>query len=132
MKKKQKKELWDYYYDKQLAVLVIEENFDFKKIARIMNRITNRDEYTELGCRHRWAKIHLRRKNGKKDPTSQQILDESKPGKELTLREKVMALPEERKHTNFLKVTKEDLESAYSISAITGERITPTGTAILV
>lgn len=51
MKKQKDEGPWDYYYDKQLEVLVLEMEFDFEKISRTMNNITQSTNFNPDACR---------------------------------------------------------------------------------
>lgn len=120
MKKKQKRELWDKYYDRQLALLVTEMEFDFDRIARTMNNVTKTKDYTNPNCRERWTFLHSQRK-AKKGPV--EALNNTKK----TFEELYEDLPEIRTPHDYLKVTAEDLKNSESICSITGEVIKPSG-----
>lgn len=96
MKKASEQGPWDYYIDKQLAVLVLEMEFDFLKIAQTLNNITSTEQYTRDNCRKRWAKIHIERKQGKRAEVMTNIKREMPGGvmKKLSLREAIEQLPE--------------------------------------
>jgi hypothetical protein len=128
---KKEQPLWDYYYDKQLETLLREYEFDFERVADAFNAITENDRYTKELCEERYTQLYEEKKKGQYSSIAEELLlaAEGKKKKK-TIYEKFQDMPYERTAKNYLKVTPEDLENAFSVSAITGEIIRPTGNAI--
>jgi hypothetical protein len=125
---KKEKPMWDFYYDKQLETLLQEYEFDFGRVAETFNMITESDIYTKDNCEDRYTEIYKERKRGEYSRLEEDMeaLEGGKPRKK-TIYEVFKDLPVERVPKNNLKVTSEDLDNAFSVSAITGEIIRPTG-----
>ena len=128
MRKSKKFQLWDTYYERQLKVLVLSMEFDFERIARTMNNITGTKFYTAVNCSQKWTEIHKKRKNDQSSTSSMLNGNPNANPSHKTVREMYEELPETRQARNFLHISPEDIKNAESISAITGEKITPTGT----
>lgn len=127
------KQLWDFYYDKQLETLLQEYEFDFSKVAHTFNLITDSDSYTKEQCENRYTEIYEERKRGEYS----QLAEDMEAVADGRIRKKNIYevfkdLPVERvpKHNN--KITSEDFENAFSVSAITGEIIRPTGRTLMI
>jgi hypothetical protein len=140
MKGKKHVPLWDSILDRNLFNLVVEMDFDFQEISSTFNSITNSKNYTPEVVRKRWAELHKKRKNGEKaeGPVHQDISEAlnqmSKSKKDMTLQEILRNVPDVVKNRpkTFLDVTAADLESGFSISAITGKKITPNSRPFLI
>lgn len=129
---KKEKPLWDFYYDKQLETLLQEYEFDFGRVAETFNLITESDLYTKENCEDRYTEIYKERKRGAYSQFQEDMdaIEEGKPRKK-TIYEAFKDLPVERVPKNYLKVTPDDFENAFSTSAITGEIIRPIGKNLL-
>lgn len=130
---KKDKPLWDFYYDKQLETLLHEYEFDFAKVAESFNLITESDLYTKENCEARYTEIYQERKKGQYSSLEEEMeaVAEGKARKK-TIYEVFHELPVERVPKNYMQVTPEDLENAFSVSAITGEIIRPTGKSLVI
>jgi hypothetical protein len=120
------KPLWDYYYDKQLELLLKEYEFNFEAVADKFNMITESDNYTKKNCEERYTELYQERNNPQRK-LEEDIMIMTEGKKKKTIYEMFEELPLERTAKNFLHVTEEDLANAFSVSAITGEVIKPTG-----
>lgn len=125
---KREKPLWDFYYDKQLETLLQEYEFDFGRVAETFNLITESSLYTKENCEERYTEIYKERKRGEYSKLEEEMeaMAEGKRRKK-TIYDVFHELPVERAPKNNLRVTPEDFENAFSVSAITGEIIRPTG-----
>ncbi len=119
--------MWDYYYDKQLETLLQEYEFDFEKVAETFNKITESRNYTKQSCEERYTQLYLEQKQQKSDLMEEMLMAAEGKRRNKSIYELFHELPLERTPKDYLKVTPEDFENAFSVSAITGEIIRPTG-----
>lgn len=119
---------WDYYLDKQLETLLQEYEFDFAKTADTFNLITKSQLYTREICQERYTELYEERKRGEHTAMREKMENflQDKPMRK-SIYEIFKELPAERVERDHLRVTKEDLDNAFSVSAITGEIIRPSG-----
>lgn len=141
MKVKKQAPLWDSLLDRNLFNLVIEMDFDFQEISSTFNSITKSSNYTPEVVRKRWAELHKTRKNGsnppENKPTGHQALSLAlnqlgKSKTEMTLQEIIKNAPAkvENRPETFLNITPAEIEASFSISSITGKKITPNSKTI--
>lgn len=106
--------MWDYYQDQLLLAITAQHDNDFEKVASFFSRSKPEAGYTVSGCKERWE--HLSSEKGK-DSSSQH---------ESPLEKTLKRLKEKRQNKDFLKVTPEDIKSAYTID-FTGNRVKVSG-----
>ena len=123
-----KKNLWDYYYDKQLETLLFEYEFDFDRVAGIFNSITQSNDYSKQMCEERYTQLYVDKKKQRSEIMEDILMiSENNTKKNKSIYELFKDLPVERTAKDHLKITQDDIDNAFTIDSMTGEVVKPTG-----
>ena len=97
--------MWDYYQDKLLMSISAQHDNDFMKISNFFIKKTQNINYSKNECENRLIKLQLMLKE--KEKNAEEF--------ESPLEKTFKRLKSKRKSNDFLKISQEEIKSAYTI-----------------